>query len=117
MIRNLQVLAIALLVSSVSLAFGQAKEVDDTKVGGKSVVGDDGTKKAPSAATAKMKPGKEKKVYVGKSHEEGKSPAAQMDKEKHVAVSLADSSEVRKILPMKTIQERKKNNFSFQLTN
>ena len=82
MIRNLQVLAIALLVSSVSLAFGQAKEVDDTKVGGKSVVGDDGTKKAPSAATAKMKPGKEKKVYVGKSHEEGKSQAAQMDKEK-----------------------------------
>ena len=75
MIRNLQVLAIALLVSSVSLAFGQAKEVDDTKVGGKSVVGDDGTKKAPSAATAKMKPGKEKKVYVGKSHEEGKAPA------------------------------------------
>ena len=29
-----------------------------------------------------MKPGKEKKVYVGKSHEEGKSPAAQMDKDK-----------------------------------
>ena len=66
MIRNLQVLAIALLVSSVSLAFGQAKvEVDDAKVGTKSVVGDDGAniKNAPAAA-AKAKPGKEKKVYV-----------------------------------------------------
>ena len=83
MIRNLQVLAIALLVSSVSLAFGQV-EVDDAKdsKAGKSVVGDDGAKGKASAAPAKIKPGKEKKVYVGKSHEEGKSPAAQMDKEK-----------------------------------
>ena len=56
MIRNLQVLAIALLVSSVSLAFGQA-EADDATVG-KSVRGDDGTKQAaPAAATPKMKPG------------------------------------------------------------
>ena len=74
MIRNLQVLAIALLVSSVSLAFGQA-EADDATVG-KSVRGDDGTKQAaPAAATPKMKPGKEKKVYVGTSHEAGKKAA------------------------------------------
>ena len=67
MIRNLQVLAIALLVSSVSLAFGQAKEADNAVVG-KSVVGDDGSKKAASsAATPKKKPGKDAKVYVGKS--------------------------------------------------
>jgi len=84
MIRNLQVLAIALLVSSVSLAFGQAKiEVDDAKVGSKSVVGDDGAniKNAPAAA-AKAKPGKEKKVYVGKSHEEGKAPAVSRKEKK-----------------------------------
>ena len=75
MIRNLQVLAIALLVSSVSLAFGQEKEADNA-VAGKSVRGDDGTKQAaPSAATPKMKPGKEKKVYVGTSHEAGKKAA------------------------------------------
>ena len=43
MIRNLQVLAIAFLVSSASLAFGQV-EVDDAKdsKAAKSVVGDDG---------------------------------------------------------------------------
>ncbi len=75
MIRNLQVLAIALLVSSVSLAFGQAKEADNAVVG-KSVVGDDGSKKAASsAATPKKKPGKDAKVYVGKSHETGKAGA------------------------------------------
>jgi len=87
MIRNLQVLAIALLVSSVSLAFGQAKvEVDDNaKVGAKSVVGDDGSKGNKTAATgvkAKMKPGKEKKVYVGESHEKGKKPAASRKEKK-----------------------------------
>ena len=83
MIRNLQVLAIALVVSSASLIFAQEKEVDETVQIGKSVVGDDGTKKAPTpgAAKAKMKPGKEKKVYVGKSHEAGKKPA-DMGKEK-----------------------------------
>ncbi|MFL3026555.1 MAG: hypothetical protein ACJZZ8_03605 [Candidatus Neomarinimicrobiota bacterium] len=70
MIRNLQVLAIALLVSSVSLAFGQAKEVEDVQIG-KSVVGSDGVKKAAPAATPKKKPGKDAKVYVGKSHETG----------------------------------------------
>ena len=55
MIRNLQVLAIALLVSSVSLAFGQV-EVDDAKdsKAAKSVVGDDGAKGAAAAAPAKM---------------------------------------------------------------
>ena len=83
MIRNLQVLAIALVVSSASLIFAPEKEVDETVQIGKSVVGDDGTKKAPTpgAAKAKMKPGKEKKVYVGKSHEAGKKPA-DMGKEK-----------------------------------
>ena len=82
MIRNLQVLAIALVVSSASLVFGQDKEVDDVQVG-KSVIGSDGSTKAgaPAAAKAKMKPGKEKKVYVGKSHEAGKKPA-DMKKEK-----------------------------------
>ena len=55
MIRNLQVLAIALLVSSVSLAFGQA-EADDATVG-KSVRGDAGTKHAaPAADSPNMKP-------------------------------------------------------------
>ena len=83
MIRNLQVLAIALVVSSASLIFAQEKEVDETVQIGKSVVGDDGTKKVPTpgAAKAKMKPGKEKKVFVGKSHEAGKKPA-DMKKEK-----------------------------------
>ena len=81
MIRNLQVLAIALVVSSASLVFGQEKEVDDVQVG-KSVIGSDGSTKAGApAAKAKMKPGKEKKVYVGKSHEAGKKPA-DMKKEK-----------------------------------
>ena len=82
MIRNLPVLAIALVVSSASLVFGQEKEVDDVQVG-KSVIGSDGSTKAgaPAAAKAKMKPGKEKKVYVGKSHEAGKKPA-DMGKEK-----------------------------------
>ncbi len=77
MIRNLQVLAIALVVSSASLIFAQEKEADETVQIGKSVVGDDGSKKAPTpgAAKAKMKPGKEKKVYVGTSHEAGKKAA------------------------------------------
>lgn len=89
MIRNLQVLAIALLVSSVSLAFGQV-EVDDAKdsKAAKSVVGDDGAKGAAAAAPAKMKPGAEKKVYVGKSHEAGKKAAIDAAPEKGVRRSF-----------------------------
>ena len=89
MIRNLQVLAIALLVSSVSLAFGQV-EVDDAKdaKAGKSVVGDDGAKGAAAAAPAKIKPGAEKKVYVGKSHEAGKKAAVDAAPEKGVRRSF-----------------------------
>ena len=89
MIRNLQVLAIALLVSSVSLAFGQV-EVDDAKdaKAAKSVVGDDGAKGAASAAPAKIKPGAEKKVYVGKSHEAGKQAAVDAAPEKGVRRSF-----------------------------
>ena len=89
MIRNLQVLAIALLVSSASLAFGQV-EVDDAKdaKAAKSVVGDDGAKGAAAAAPAKMKPGAEKKVYVGKSHEAGKKAAIEAAPEKGVRRSF-----------------------------
>ena len=89
MIRNLQVLAIALLVSSASLAFGQV-EVDDAKdaKAAKSVVGDDGAKGAASAAPAKIKPGAEKKVYVGKSHEAGKKAAIEAAPEKGVRRSF-----------------------------
>ena len=89
MIRNLQVLAIALLGSSVSLAFGQV-EVDDAKdsKAGKSVVGDDGAKGKASAAPAKIKPGKDKKVYVGKSHEAGKPAAVDAAPEKGVRRSF-----------------------------